>query len=166
MIGSTGKFKVKTILFNDGEFAIAQGHWEGQESLSTACRWHETEGIGYPQTFGKPQWMILPTSDIEIEGSGQTDAPLIKLGFGKTRKPFYSLELIDESSGYSVHTIRSESPFSPIAVGDYFSAPQARFPDEAPSKRGRLVKRIQHIVNEVDGVLWHSTMVTLGSPES
>lgn len=165
MIGSTGRFKVQAIIFNNGEFAIAQGYWDGQERLSTACRWHEPDGIGYPQTFGKPQWMLLPDPSVEIEASGKSQAPLVKLGFGRKSNPFYSVELIDEDTGCAVHSMRSESPFNPIAVGDYLSIPQAKFPDDLHAKQGRLVTRIQHIINEVDGAVWHSTVVTLKAPD-
>ena len=164
MIGSTGKFKVSSIIFNDGDFAIAQGFWDGKSQLSTACRWHEKDGIGYPQTFGKPQWRLLPTPDVEIAAMDSGQAPLVKLGFGKKAKPFYSLELIDSYSGEGVHTITSESPFGHIAVGEYVSVPGASFPDELSASGGRQVTRIQHVINEVDGMAWHSTMLTVQPP--
>lgn len=65
MIGSTSKFRVHDVVYNKNSFAIARGHWEGNPELNLACRWHD-EGIGYPQTFGKAQWMQLPP-DIEVE---------------------------------------------------------------------------------------------------
>ena len=58
-LGSTSKFQVKDIVYRTKVFAVATGHWDGQTSLSLACRWYG-EGIGYPQTYGKPQWMLLP----------------------------------------------------------------------------------------------------------
>ena len=67
MLESTSKFKVHDIVYNKGGFAIARGHWEGGADLSLACRWHEEGGIGYPQTFGKPQWMLLPQQDMTVE---------------------------------------------------------------------------------------------------
>jgi hypothetical protein len=61
MIESTSKFKVQDIPYNKNGFAIARGFWEGNNNkLRLACRWHEDGEIGYPQTFGKPQWMMLP----------------------------------------------------------------------------------------------------------
>lgn len=67
MLESTGKFKVERIVHNKGGFAIALGRWNGGENLTAACRWHEADGgIGYPQTFGKPQWMILP-SNVQVD---------------------------------------------------------------------------------------------------
>lgn len=69
MIESTSKFRVHDIVYNKGGFALARGYWEGSETLSLACRWHD-EGIGYPQTFGKPQWMLFPSDpsmvDVEV----------------------------------------------------------------------------------------------------
>jgi hypothetical protein len=58
-LGSTTKFKVQDIVYNNGAFAFATGHWDGGPNISLACRWY-SDGIGYPQTFGKPQWMLLP----------------------------------------------------------------------------------------------------------
>ena len=61
MIESTSMFTVVDIIYNKGGFAIAKGHWDGITSqFRVACRWHEPGGIGYPQTFGKSQWMLLP----------------------------------------------------------------------------------------------------------
>jgi hypothetical protein len=67
MIGDTSKFKVQDIVYNKGGFAIARGYWEGQDKLRLACRWHEDGGLGYPQTFGKPQWMMFPETDLSVE---------------------------------------------------------------------------------------------------
>lgn len=165
MIKSTGRFKVKSVFFNDGHFAIASGNWDGQEKLSTACRWHAEDGIGYPQTFGKPQWMLLPDPSVEIEESSQPNAPIVKLGFGKKTKPFYSVELIDADSGLGVHTFTGDVPFGPVSVGDFISVPQARFPDDERTSNGRVVTRVEHIFNEVDGQVWHSTMLTVALPD-
>lgn len=65
MIGSTSKFCVHDVVYNKDSFAIARGYWENNTELNLACRWHD-DGIGYPQTFGKPQWMQLPPN-IEVE---------------------------------------------------------------------------------------------------
>lgn len=164
VLESTGKFKVKSIIFDNGEFAIARGHWDGGLRLSTACRWHEKDGIGYPQTFGKPQWMLLPDPGVQIDAEQGTDSPLVKLAFGKIGEPFYSLEFIDLASGEGVHTLTSRAPFGPVAVGDFVSLPGAKFPDELTSKNGRLVTGIQHIINEVNGMAWHSTRITVEPP--
>ncbi len=62
LLQSTSKFKVERIIYRDDEreFAIATGYWDGDDKiLRIACRWFNDD-IGYPQTFGKPQWMLLP----------------------------------------------------------------------------------------------------------
>jgi len=82
MLESTGKFKVERIISNEGGFAIATGYWAGETKLSLACRWHEPDGIGYPQTFGKPQWMILPASKVNIEDALNPAASKVILTFG------------------------------------------------------------------------------------
>ena len=60
MKSDTSKFKNVRVIWDDGSFAIATGNWNGQIELSVGCRWYEDGAIGYPQTFGKPQWMLLP----------------------------------------------------------------------------------------------------------
>ncbi len=65
MIESTSKFKVQDIVYNKDGFAVARGNWESDPDLRLACRWHD-DGIGYPQTFGKPQWMLFP-EDIGVK---------------------------------------------------------------------------------------------------
>ncbi len=71
MIQSTSKFTVKDIVFNKDGFAVARGHWEKSPNLSLACRWHD-DGVGYPQTFGKPQWMLFPPV-AKLEAVGTLD---------------------------------------------------------------------------------------------
>lgn len=73
MLESTSKFKVHDIIFNNGDFALARGYWEDESKLSLACRWHD-DGIGYPQTFGKPQWMMFPR-DVTVEIANALNAP-------------------------------------------------------------------------------------------
>ena len=74
MLESTSKFKVKEVIYdrktdhdNKNGFALALGLWDGNEGLRLACRWYEDGGMGYPQTFGKPQWMLLPDTGISVE---------------------------------------------------------------------------------------------------
>ena len=73
MLKSTSKFKVHEIIYNNGQFALARGYWETDTRLSLACRWHD-DGMGYPQTFGKPQWMMFPR-DVTVEMSNALDKP-------------------------------------------------------------------------------------------
>jgi len=69
MIESTSKFTVQDIVYDKEGFAVARGHWENDPKLRLACRWHD-DGVGYPQTYGKPQWLLFPESDIEVEAVG------------------------------------------------------------------------------------------------
>ncbi len=61
MKGDTTKFTKTTLLYDDPKdgFAIAKGIWDGQET-AIGARWYEEGGLGYPQTYGKPQWFIFP----------------------------------------------------------------------------------------------------------
>jgi hypothetical protein len=67
MIESTSKFKVADIIYNKDGFAVALGYWDGDSQLSLGCRWHTKDGLGYPQTYGKPQWMEFPRQDISVQ---------------------------------------------------------------------------------------------------
>jgi hypothetical protein len=59
MLESTSMFDVKRIIYQDESFAIAKGIWDGK-SRRIGMRWYEEDGIGYPQTYGKAQWFVLP----------------------------------------------------------------------------------------------------------
>lgn len=54
-------YKVKAVLFDNKEFAIALGTWEGQEENVLAMRWNgdNEEDKGYPKTFGNPMWFVI-----------------------------------------------------------------------------------------------------------
>jgi len=56
---STTKFEVIKIIYDDGEFAIAKGTWTDDGRSSIGLRWY-SEGIGFPNSFGKGQWLVLP----------------------------------------------------------------------------------------------------------
>jgi len=63
MIESTSKFTVAEIVYQDDlqGFAVAKGYWDGDKSrYRIGIRWFEDGGMGYPQTFGKPQWFLMP----------------------------------------------------------------------------------------------------------
>ncbi len=79
MIGDTSKFKIHDIVYNKGGFAVARGYWGGNPELRLACRWHEEGGMGYPQTFGKPQWMVLPDDDIALDVGNALASPPTKI---------------------------------------------------------------------------------------
>ena len=76
-VGGTKRFKpygdpIKRALYDDGNFIVVEGEWkEGDNSESEeaiACRWYgfnpelplDQQGKGYPNGFGRAQWMILP----------------------------------------------------------------------------------------------------------
>ena len=82
MLNSTSKFKVQSVILDNGKFAIASGFWDGKSDLRVACRWHEEDGIGYPQTFGKPQWMLLPDVGVDILNALDPSKSKVTLTFG------------------------------------------------------------------------------------
>ena len=78
-VGNTTRFKrwgdPDNPIYDDGEFIVVQGEWRhenlpddeiGEESVG--CRWYgfdpsqpeDKQGKGYPNGFGRAQWMILP----------------------------------------------------------------------------------------------------------
>lgn len=51
--------KVSSILYDNGEFSIAIGVWEGTVN-TLAMRWNgDDEDKGYPKTFGHPMWFVI-----------------------------------------------------------------------------------------------------------
>lgn len=58
--GETSKVKDIHIIFDDGDFCVAKGMWEGKHP-TVVCRWY-SEGVGYPQTHGHPTWMVFPAN--------------------------------------------------------------------------------------------------------
>jgi len=57
--GETSMFKNISIIWDDGEFAVAEGTWDEETETRIGMRYYG-EGIGCPQAFGKPQWLVLP----------------------------------------------------------------------------------------------------------
>ncbi|MCX8519635.1 MAG: hypothetical protein ORN21_05840 [Methylophilaceae bacterium] len=52
---------LKQVIFNSNGFSVAEGTWEGKETL--AIRWNgddNSNGIGNPQSRGIPTWFVLP----------------------------------------------------------------------------------------------------------
>lgn len=58
------KFRVHTVIYNNGYFSIAYGYWEdGEKRL--AMRWNGNDDeIGYPSQGGNPLWFQLPNDGI------------------------------------------------------------------------------------------------------
>lgn len=57
------KFRVIEVLYNFEKFSIAFGVWDSSYE-SIAMRWNESETsqLGYPNSFGKPVWFLIPKS--------------------------------------------------------------------------------------------------------
>ena len=54
------KFPVEEVIFNDGEFSIAYGEWNGEREC-IGMRWDgEGDDPGYPKLFSNPVWFVLP----------------------------------------------------------------------------------------------------------
>lgn len=53
-------FETLDVLYNNGEFSIAYGLWEGRNRV-LAMRWNgeDDNDAGYPKTFGHPMWFII-----------------------------------------------------------------------------------------------------------
>ena len=56
-------FKVRDIVYNDEDFAIAYGRWEDSGEMVLSMRWNgnpdDESDAGYPKTFGHPMWFIV-----------------------------------------------------------------------------------------------------------
>lgn len=57
----SSNFTKHVVLYNDKDFSIAIGDWEGNEdNRSVGMRWNEAyTGIGYPNAKGNPKWFIV-----------------------------------------------------------------------------------------------------------
>jgi hypothetical protein len=54
------KFPVEAVLYDDGDFAIAWGSYDGGPRV-LGVRWNGGEAdAGYPKLFGNPVWMVIP----------------------------------------------------------------------------------------------------------
>ena len=53
-------YKVKSVLFDNGEFSIVIGTWEKKENvLAMRQNGDDNEDKGYPKTFENPMWFII-----------------------------------------------------------------------------------------------------------
>ncbi|MBV5327518.1 MAG: hypothetical protein JZU65_07750 [Chlorobium sp.] len=57
-----GSFKVKTIIYNDGDFSVALGFWDGVKIPRLAMRWNGDDygDQGYPKSHNHPMWFLIP----------------------------------------------------------------------------------------------------------
>lgn len=87
---NTRLFEPLEILYQANGFVIARGKWKDDVSPgpdAMACRWHSPGEIGYPQTFGKPQWFRLPISMRDVKkGVNPILANDLMLHFRQPRK--------------------------------------------------------------------------------
>ncbi len=61
-----GNFKVEKVLYNDNDFSVAYGIWDGGEKR-IGLRWNgDDKDAGYPKTFGNPMWFIF-TENLNID---------------------------------------------------------------------------------------------------
>lgn len=55
-------FKVENIVFENNDFAISIGIWDGNDR-KMAMRWNgEGDDPGYPKLFGNPVWFLIDDS--------------------------------------------------------------------------------------------------------
>jgi hypothetical protein len=59
-----GNFKVKTVIYNDGDFSVALGFWDGEKDPRLAMRWNGDDcgDQGYPKSHNHPMWFLIPDS--------------------------------------------------------------------------------------------------------
>ncbi len=58
-------FKVEYVLFDNEEFSIAYGKWEGKNNC-IAMRWNgEGDDPGYPKLFSNPVWFLID-NDLKV----------------------------------------------------------------------------------------------------
>ena len=100
----TSKFKPLEIVYNHAGFVIAKGIWENRY-MAIACRWHEKDGLGYPNGFGHQQWFLLPG---DIKSSHKDISRLI----GGRYKESLSIEF--ESYTNSVHVLSWQDTYREI----------------------------------------------------
>ena len=60
-----GNFAVEKIIYDDGDFSVAIGVWQDDQTRRFAMRWNgndnDGEDKGYPKVFMHPMWFQLPT---------------------------------------------------------------------------------------------------------
>ena len=57
---NTSNFELREVLYNNGEFSIAYGIYEGGKEPVIAMRWNgKGAGVGYPRKDKEPRWMVV-----------------------------------------------------------------------------------------------------------
>ncbi len=73
------KFHLINVLFNFDDFSIAHGQWEDGNDV-IGMRYNETDSssIGYPNTFGRPNWFVVSSDIAKIVLTGLLNFNLLK----------------------------------------------------------------------------------------
>jgi hypothetical protein len=54
-------FPYKNVFYSDGQIALMKGRYKNSAHESIGMRWMVGESdMGYPSTYGKPMWMVVP----------------------------------------------------------------------------------------------------------
>ena len=58
---NTSNFELREVLYNNGEFSIAYGKYDGGKEPVIAMRWNgKGAGVGYQKSAsGEPRWMVV-----------------------------------------------------------------------------------------------------------
>jgi hypothetical protein len=67
--GETRLFKPFEVIYDDGDgtsgFVVALGKWQegdGDSKVVVGLRWYEKGRVGFPQSYARPSWLVLPDS--------------------------------------------------------------------------------------------------------
>lgn len=62
VISPKNKWVLKSVLYDagSGRIAIASGYWKGRSAIGIRWNGSHNEGLGKPNSFGRPTWFILP----------------------------------------------------------------------------------------------------------
>lgn len=98
----TRMFTPKEILFDYNGFVVARGNWTGEVNKVVACRWNDSE-LGYPNGYGKPQWMRLPV-DTSVNQGGNLPTNVLTLTFRKELENITHGSFVLTARGWGVVT--------------------------------------------------------------
>lgn len=59
MLRDTGRFKVLERLTDNAEYSLVWGIWD-EDSPALGLHWYNGTSTGFPQSWGKPQWAVIP----------------------------------------------------------------------------------------------------------
>jgi hypothetical protein len=60
-LGDTTRYTVKRRIIDTNEYSVVEIEANDPDEPfdAIACHWY-SNGVGFPQSYGKPQWMVLP----------------------------------------------------------------------------------------------------------